>query len=112
MSLESTVSELFAQGDVLNVFNRQTAKTVNVAMRTAGNNANFTPFNPFTTAFEDLIECPQGTAVATCAAMGAHWQKGPDFGNPTSTTASTPANAFTSNFQVARTYRVSLGVRF
>ena len=105
-------AEFFAQGDVLNVFDRQTATIVNVAMRTAGNNSNFTPFNPFTTAFEDLIECPQGTAVATCKAMGAHWQKGPDFGKPTSSTGSTPANAFTSNFQVARTYRLSVGFRF
>jgi hypothetical protein len=102
--------ELFAQGEVLNVFNRQTVRVVNTTVATANTSANFTPFNPFTTT--QLIECPQGASGATCKAMGAHWQKGASFGQPTSSTASTPANAFTSNYQTARTYRFSLGFRF
>jgi len=112
--------ELFAQGDVLNAFDRQTATIVSTSLTTNGNTPTITladgtrvqafrAFNPFTDA---PVECPQGTAAAACYAMGAHWQKGAAFGTPTSATASTPGNAFTSNFQVARTYRFSVGVRF
>jgi len=74
------------------------------------------PFNPFTTA---PVECTSQLAGTTgrptnaqCVAAGAHWIKGPNFGRPTAATASIPANAFTSNFQVARTYRFSVGFRF
>ncbi|HEX8618632.1 MAG TPA: hypothetical protein VF911_13695, partial [Thermoanaerobaculia bacterium] len=102
--------ELFAQAEVLNVFNRQTVRVVNTTVATANTSTNFTPFNPFTTT--QLIECPQGASGATCKAMGAHWQKGASFGQPTSATASTPGNAFTSNYQTARTYRFSAGFRF
>ncbi|MDQ3280657.1 MAG: TonB-dependent receptor [Acidobacteriota bacterium] len=107
--------EIFAQGDVINVFDNDTVRIVNTTVTTANTNSNFTPFNPFTTT--QLIECPQftdgkATPAATCKAMGAHWQKGASFGLPTSAVASTPANAFTSNFQTARTYRFSAGFRF
>ena len=81
---------LFAQGEALNVFNRQTATIVNTTV------TQLAPFNPFT---ETPVE-------------GVHWRKGANFGRPTSATASIPLNAFTSNFQVARTYRFSVGFRF
>ncbi|HEY0141237.1 MAG TPA: TonB-dependent receptor [Thermoanaerobaculia bacterium] len=101
--------ELFAQGELLNAFNRKTARVINTSVSTAATSTNFRAFNPFT---DTPIECPQGAAASVCRDMGAHWQKGANFGNPTSATASTPINAFTSAFQTARTYRVSLGLRF
>jgi outer membrane receptor protein involved in Fe transport len=101
--------QLFVEGDVLNVFDRQTVRLVNQTVTTAATNSAFRPFNPFT---DTPIECPQGTPAAQCTAMGAHWQKGVNFGKPTNSIASTPGNAFGSNYQVARTYRFSLGLRF
>jgi hypothetical protein len=56
-------------------------------------------FNPFTTT---PVECPQGTSAANCKAMGANWQKGPNFGKPLSATS----------YQLPRTFTVSFGVRF
>ena len=101
---------LFAEGDLINMFNRKTVTIVSTTIRTSRTaGAGLVPFNPFTTT---PIECPQGASAATCTAMGANWQKAANFGTPTSATASTPGNSFTSNFQTARTYRVSVGVRF
>jgi outer membrane receptor for ferrienterochelin and colicin len=101
---------VFAQGEALNVFNRKTATVVNTTV------TQLQAFNPFTTT---PIECTSALAGTTgrptnaqCIAAGAHWIKGANFGKPTSATASIPANAFTSNFQVARTYRFSVGFRF
>ena len=56
-------------------------------------------FNPFT---DTPIECPQGNTPAQCTALKANWQKGPDFGKPTSA----------NSYQAARTYAVSFGARF
>ncbi|HEV8267157.1 MAG TPA: hypothetical protein VGR00_02945, partial [Thermoanaerobaculia bacterium] len=93
--------EVFVRPDVLNVFNNQGVLTVNsaVSSRTNGG-ANFTDFNPFTTA--NPIECPQGTPTATCKTMGANWQKGSNFGKPTAP----------SSYQLARTFRITFGARF
>jgi hypothetical protein len=114
--------EIFAQGELLNIFNRETVRVVNTAVTTNNNSplvtdpttglrvAAFRAFNPFSGATP--IECPQGTAALACYQMGANWQKGASFGSATSATASTPGNAFTSNYQVGRTYRFSLGFRF
>jgi hypothetical protein len=112
--------ELFAQGDVINLFNRQTVTVVNTTVNTANTSTALMPFNPFTTSRDQLIQCPtfraDGTTlpVAQCqtAAPGSHYQLGPNFGKPTNQIASTPTNSFTSNFQVARTYRLSVGFRF
>ncbi len=94
--------ELFAQAELLNVFYNQRVDAVSTSVLSSGNSGNFTPFNPFTTPVDQLIECPQGTPGATCKAMGAHWQKGSAFGNPTGPTS----------YQDARSYRFSFGVRF
>jgi len=48
------------------------------------------------------VECPQGTALAACKAMGANYQKGSLFGTPTNQTM----------YQTARSFQVSVGVRF
>ena len=56
-------------------------------------------FNPFT---DTPIECPQGAAAATCEDMGAHWQKGENFGLPDTE----------GDYQTPQTFRFSLGFRF
>jgi outer membrane receptor protein involved in Fe transport len=89
----------FVQADIINVFNEHAQIFGNTGVSTNFNNPAFATFNPFT---ETPKECPQGTASATCAAMGANWRKGANFGkalNPT-------------DYQQARTYRVSLGFKF
>lgn len=99
--------ELFASGDLINLFNRHDPIVVSTTVTTfTGNSAN--PFNPFTTAPK---ECPQGQTSAQCIAGGFNWQKSATFGQPTSAAASTPTST-TTNFQVARTYRFSFGARF
>ncbi|MFA6955000.1 MAG: carboxypeptidase regulatory-like domain-containing protein [Thermoanaerobaculia bacterium] len=94
--------ELFAQAELLNVFYNQNVVTVNTSVNASGTSGNFAAFDPFTTDPSSLIECPQGTPGATCLKMGAHWQKGASFGQPTG-----PAS-----YQVPRTYRFSFGARF
>jgi hypothetical protein len=97
--------ELFAQGEMLNVFNEDTVTTIVTTITDSSNSPNlngrpvFAAFNPFT---ETPKECPQGTSNADCQAMGANWRKAANFGQPSSNTA----------FQTMRTWRVSLGVRF
>lgn len=95
-------AEFFVQAELLNALYEQEITGVSTSMLSSGNSSNFTPFNPFTTPVDQLIECPQGTSGAACKAMGAHWQKGSAFGNPTG-----PAS-----YQLPRTYRFSFGVRF
>ena len=74
--------QLFAQGELINAFNRQGVVNVNTTVRTAtsgacvqtvGDNAGdpCAAFNPFT---ETPIE-------------GVHWQKGPSFGEPITPTS-------------------------
>jgi outer membrane receptor protein involved in Fe transport len=94
--------ELFAQAELLNVLYNQEVVAVNTSVSASGTSSNFAAFNPFTTDHGSLIECPQGTAAAACRAMGAHWQKGASFGQPTG-----PAS-----YQLPRSYRFSFGARF
>ncbi len=92
--------EIFVQPEVTNVFNQARPISVNTTVRDATFfSATFVSFNPWTTA---PVECPQGAAAAECRSMGANWQKGPDFGKPT-----TP-----DQYQAPRTFRISAGVRF
>jgi hypothetical protein len=93
---------LFVQAEMLNVFNNDEIVGISTAISTAAQNANFTAFNPFTTSRDSLIECPQGTPLTQCRDMGAHWQKNASYGNPTG-----PAS-----YQLPRTYRFNVGVRF
>ncbi|HEX2225151.1 MAG TPA: TonB-dependent receptor [Thermoanaerobaculia bacterium] len=89
---------LFIEADILNLFNEQGLqdpdfidKTVLTRRQTTclqtGTNERCLPFNPM------AGEAPQ---------EGVHWQKGPNFGRPTSAFA----------YQLPRTYRLSLGLRF
>jgi hypothetical protein len=98
--------EIFAQGELLNAFNRQTVRVVSttVTTRATSSDARLTTFNPFS---ETPVQCTATSAPGSC-----HYILPAAFGTPTSATASTPGNSFTSNYQVARTYRFSLGFRF
>ena len=98
---------LFVKGEVRNVFNHLAVIGGNTLVNTAQTNANFAPFNPFTTTPK---ECPRGTAFADCKAMGANYQLGSLFGQSNGTpTTSTSTNG---NYQLPRTYLFSAGVRF
>ncbi|MDL2717872.1 MAG: hypothetical protein PT977_08970, partial [Acidobacteriota bacterium] len=92
--------ELFLRPDILNVFNNQGVIAVNTTTLSRVNGgSNFTDFNPNTTA---PIECPQGTSTAGCKALGANWEKGTNFGKPT----------VPGSYQLARTFRITMGLRF
>ena len=79
--------EIFLRPDVLNIFNNQGVVAVNTTVRSRVNGGStYKDFNPLTT-----------TPVE-----GVNWAKGPNFGKPTS-----PAG-----YQLARTFRATLGVRF
>jgi hypothetical protein len=88
----------FIEGDILNLFNQQGLedpdfidKTVLTRRQTTclqtGTNERCLPFNPL------AGEVPR---------EGVHWQKGPNFGKATAADA----------YQLPRTYRLSLGLRF
>jgi hypothetical protein len=94
--------EVFAQAEMFNLLDQSSIDSPNMTVRTrrsAGASSGLAAFNPFTDA---PIECPQGAPASQCTAMGAHWQKGPDFGKPTG-----PAS-----YQDPRSYRFSVGLRF
>jgi len=105
-----TKVNFFIKADMLNIFNRQGVEfvesptstagpVINKTVRTSVNTSNLLPFNPFTTAPK---ECPQGTALADCKAMGANYQRDVNFGKPTNK----------DSYQVPRTYRFAVGLRF
>jgi hypothetical protein len=92
--------ELFIRPQILNVFDEQGVQSFDTEVVTAVDlPATFRPFNPFT---DTPVECPQGRAAAECQAMGAHFQRGTNFGEPNSE----------GDFQLARTFRISVGLRF
>jgi hypothetical protein len=90
--------ELYGAAELLNAFNNDEVTSV-ITTVTSSTNANFAAFDPFT---QTPVECPQGTAAATCRANGANWQKAATFGTPASSTS----------FQTPRTWRFNVGFRF
>lgn len=78
--------ELFVQPEVLNVFNEDSAISVNTTVLSALDDPSLQTFNPFT---ETPVE-------------GVHWRKGDDFGEPTSE----------GDLQRPREFRVSVGFKF
>jgi len=78
--------EVFIQPEVINVFNEDGVTIVNTNVFDATNRDYLQPFNPFT---ETPVE-------------GVHWEKGPNFGQPTSETG----------YQQPRLFRLSIGFRF
>jgi len=94
--------ELFAQGDLLNVFDNDgiaDPQRLGTTVSTAAINNAFAPFDP---VHQTPVECPRGTAPAACTAMGANYQLSPNFGRPLNDLA----------YQRPRTYRISIGARF
>jgi hypothetical protein len=95
--------ELFVQPEVLNLFNEQGLVSYDEEVLTAVDNPTgqviLKPFNPFT---ETPVECPQGAAASECQAMGANFQRGPNFGKA----------ATEDDYQTPRTFRFSVGLRF
>jgi len=71
---------------VQNVFNQQAVVTGNSTELTALNSSSLETFNPFT---ETPVE-------------GVHWRKGDDWGQAEDDT----------DYQLPRTFRVSVGIRF
>ena len=103
----ATKVRLFAEGDLINAFNEQAViggdtsvlTAINSTCRqTTGANAGqkCAAFNPFT---ETPVE-------------GVHWQRGPLFGRPTTTATNASAANGTASYQLPRTYRFSVGLRF
>lgn len=94
--------ELFAQGDLLNLFNNDAIvdpQRIGTTVSTAATSTTFAPFNPRNAV---PVECPQGAPAAQCTAMKANYQLGSNFGQPLNDLA----------YQRPRTYRISLGARF
>jgi outer membrane receptor for ferrienterochelin and colicin len=92
--------EIFLVPQVFNVFNAQHIGSVNTTVNTNFNSTSLAAFNPFTNS--SPVECPQGTALATCKTMGANYQKGSSFGTPTSQ----------ASYQTPRYFQFSVGLRF
>ena len=78
--------QLFVQPEVINLFDAQGVVSYDEEVLTNADDDSLAPFNPFT---ETPVE-------------GVHWRKGPNFGKPDSE----------GDFQQARTFRFSVGLRF
>jgi hypothetical protein len=99
-SLRLGKAEFFFQPEVINLFNQKNVESYNEEIFTSLDaGKGLKTFNPFS---EKPIECPGSADAATCTSMGAHWQKGPSFGQPTSE----------GSYQQSRTVRFSIGVRY
>jgi outer membrane receptor protein involved in Fe transport len=102
--------EFFVAPRLTNVFNQHGVINVNTTVRTAANpGRGLSPFNPFT---DTPIECPQGAPASQCQSMGANWQLGPNFGKPLAATTGATYPYANGDFQMPRTFTVSMGVRF
>jgi hypothetical protein len=91
--------ELYLTAQVFNIFNEQAVLSFNETVDTEDDEDHLALFNPFT---ETPIECPQGASPSTCEDMGAHWQKGQNFGQAEDE----------SDYQTPRRFILSLGLRF
>ena len=103
-SFPITKVSFFIKGDLINAFNQQGVENVESTTTTSGGVINRTVrvtnrFNPYT---DTPKECPQTQTVAQCTANGFNYQLDPNFGKATNKDA----------YQLARTYRVAVGVRF
>ncbi len=102
--------EFFVAPRVTNVFNQHGVIAVNTTVYTAANpGKGLSPFDPFTA---NPVECPQGAPASQCQTMGANWQLGPNFGKPMAATTGSTYPYPNGDYQMPRTFVVSLGVRF
>jgi outer membrane receptor protein involved in Fe transport len=91
--------DLYLTAQVFNIFNEQAVLSFDEEVLTEDDEDWLILFDPFT---ETPIECPQNAAPEVCEDMGAHWQKGVNFGEPNSE----------SDYQRPRTFVLTLGLRF
>ncbi len=99
--------ELFVRPELLNVFNEKgftggrIGTDSNTSVFTADNQASYAPFNPYTTT---PVPCPQRSTTNSnrCAVPGSNYQLGPSFGQAVAAAA----------YQLPRTFRFSVGIRF
>ena len=88
--------EVFVHPQVLNAFNAQGALVVDTTVLSAANASRFLPFNPFT-------QTPvQGPRPAVGGTPTTNWDYGPSFGKARNAT----------DYQLPRTFQVSVGARF
>ncbi len=101
-------ASLFLQGEVLNLFNAD-SETFNTTVLTHRDANCFQTANP-------ALRCARFNPMAGDVPVeGVHWQKDPRFGLPTGATVpiiGVEGLSFAGSFQVPRTYRGSVGVRF
>ena len=106
--------ELFLRGSVTNVFNNDAVifpDTTVITRRSGGAATNLVAFNPLT---DTPVECTQRSATNpnVCAVSGAHWMRGPLFGQANGVASyytGTPPN---TAGQLPRTYAFTAGFRF
>ena len=103
---------LFAQVDVVNVFNQEGQLAFNTQIQTHLNNPSSCTANP------DGAGCLKrfNPLAGDQPVEGVHWRKGPLFGKATTPVTpnlvTTLGTTLGSEFQLPRTYRLSLGLRF
>ena len=103
---------VFVQGDIVNLFNQEGQLSFNTQILTHLNNSSACTANP------SAAGCLQrfNPLAGDVPVEGVHWRKGPLFGKPT--TPVTPSLTTTlgttlgSEYQLPRTYRLSVGARF
>jgi hypothetical protein len=95
--------EAFLDTDIINVFNEhgvESTSGINTTVRTNRTDRNLATFNPFN---QEPVECPRDVATTSAQCKGiANYQLNPLFGTPTRKEA----------YQLPRTFRFSLGIRF
>ena len=91
--------DMYVKVDVFNLFNEQGIISFDEEVLTEDDEDYLALFNPWT---DTPIECPQGASPEACEDMGANWQKGPNFGQPTGE----------GDYQRPRTFVVAFGLRF
>jgi len=91
-------AEFFAQGDLLNIFNKHNIVPVN-----GGPSVNTTVNTSTTAGFTSVLQA--FNPATTQPIEGVNWSKGPNFGKLVN-------GGSTANYQTPRTVRMSFGVRF
>jgi len=107
--------EIFISPQVLNLLNAAHALSVDTttlsALSTGGGNNRFVAFNPFTQT-PTLRPADQRPTNTSTGNTTSNWDYGPNFGKAVSYYSPSAAPTTTTYFQLPRTFRVSMGVRF
>jgi outer membrane receptor protein involved in Fe transport len=107
-------AQIFAQGEIINVFDEDAVTGFDTSVLTAANNAATctgpTPASTCLARFNPMAGDVPVEHTAGAAPFTAHWRKGPNFGKPINDYTVVPPTP--QHVQTPRTYRVSLGIRF